>query len=239
MSQTSYRNFAYYYNQLIDESFYEDYLNYLKSLNDFENILDLACGSGTLSFMLKNDFNNVSGLDLSNEMLMIAQQKNQESKKGINFIQQDLKELSIFKDSYDLIVCTLDSLNYIESEYLNKIFKEVYQGLKKGGYFVFDVLTQFYIDEIVNDYYQCEEFNDFEYVWQVNKIDDQVIRHQLEILTDKETFKEVHWQFIHQPNLIEQLLKDNNLVIEKVHYGYSELDDSQPARIYYTIKKEI
>lgn len=239
MSLTSYRNFAYYYNQLIDETFYDDYVEYIKSLGNFENILDLACGSGTLSFKLKNKFNNVCGLDLSNEMLMIAQQKNQENKKGISFIQQDLKELNIYQDSYDLVVCTLDSLNYIESEYLNNIFKEVSKALKKDGYFVFDLLTQYYIDEIVDDYYQSEEFNDFEYVWQVNKIDDHIIRHQLEILTDQETYKEVHWQFIHDNELIEQLIKDNNLSIEQVHYGYSELDDTKPARVYYTIKKEI
>lgn len=241
MSKTtnSYHNFAYYYSQLIDESFYQDYLAFLQPYAPFNNIIDLACGSGTLCFLLKNEFNEVVGLDMSEEMLMIAQNKNYEKKKGVKFLQQDLRTLILLEDEYDLITCTLDSLNYIENiDDINNIFKQVSKALKSNSLFAFDLLTQFYLDEIVADYYQCEEVNDFEYVWQTNKIADTVLKHDLKIVSDREQYEEVHYQYIHDFNKVENMLKENNLKIIETKEASNELNTRDSSRRYYLVKKE-
>lgn len=235
----SYHNFAYYYNQLIPIEFYEDVVTRLKDIKDFDNILDLACGSGTLCFMMKNQTNEVTGLDLSQEMLMIAQDYNIKHKKGVQFINQDMTQLQLHSNVYDLVTCTLDSLNYIEYETdINSIIEKVSTSLQDGGYFCFDLLTQFYIDNIVENHYQCEEINDFEYVWQVNKINDHSIRHDLKILTDDNQYSEVHYQYIHDFTNIEEQLNNNDLKIIEKRLETNELDNRQASRVYYLCKKE-
>ncbi|WP_423364353.1 class I SAM-dependent DNA methyltransferase [Mycoplasma sp. P36-A1] len=234
----SYRNFAYYYNQLIPLSFYEEVKDTINNIKEFNNILDLACGSGTLAFMLKNSENEVTGLDLSAEMLMIANDYNHEHKKGVSFIQQDLKELTLPKNTYDLITCTLDSLNYISPlESIEHIFKEVSKALQPNGYFVFDMLTQFYIDEIVNDYYQFEDLEEFSYDWEVSKIAKHEIKHELVIEANNNIYKEEHLQYIYDFAVIEQILEKYNLEIIKKTYDYNELDESKPSRNNYITKK--
>lgn len=235
----SYHNFAYYYNQLIPTDFYDNVVNRLVKIKKFDKILDLACGSGTLCFKLKTNNNEVTGLDLSQEMLMIAQEYNLNNKKGVQFINQDLTDLHLQNETYDLITCTLDSFNYIELDsQISKIITNVANSLVNDGYFYFDLLTQFYIDEIVNDYYQCEEVNDFEYVWQVERIDDTAIRHDLQILCDEEQYFEQHLQYIHDFNVIENILSNNGLVIVEKYNETNELNTSKPSRISYLCKKE-
>ncbi|MDF9866682.1 SAM-dependent methyltransferase [Bacilli bacterium PM5-3] len=234
----SYQNFAYYYNKLIPHDFYQDYANKINDYGNFNNILDLACGSGTLCFILKNDYNYVSGLDLSQEMLMIAQDYNQENKKGVQFINQDLNFLNITKNSYDLITCTLDSLNYIEQEKsIMEIIKSVSNSLMDNGLFCFDILTDFYVDNVVNDYYQCEELDDFEYVWKVKKVDNKIIKHDLTILSDDNSYHEEHLQFIYDESLIENYLNKYDLIIKDKEYEYNELNDEKPSRVYYVCQR--
>lgn len=235
---TSYHNFAYYYNQLIDESFYDDYVLRLNELGNFNNILDLGCGSGSLAFKLKNDHNQVLGMDLSNEMLMIAMERNVNEKKGVQFVQQDFKDLILPKNSFDLVVSTLDTLNYLETIYIKDIFSKVYDSLIVGGYFCFDLLTQFYLDEVVNDYYQCEEMGEFEYVWQVKKKDANLMYHQLEIISDLHQFKEEHYQYLHDFKYIKQLLVEIGFKIVDIDNQFYEIDDRQPVRNYFICLKE-
>lgn len=234
----SYHNFAYYYNQLIDESFYDDYVLRLSELKKFNNILDLGCGSGSLAFKLKNDYNQVLGIDLSNEMLMIAMERNVQEKKGIQFVQQDFKELILPKNNFDLVVSTLDSLNYLETIYLKDIFTKVFDSLVVGGYFCFDLLTQFYLDEVVNDYYQCEEMGEFEYVWQVKKKDEQLMYHQLEIISDLHHFKEEHYQYLHDFNFVKKTLEEVGFKIVDIDNQFYEIDMRQPVRNYFICLKE-
>lgn len=238
MNKNSYQTFAYYYNQLIPNEFYEKYAQKIKSYHDFQSILDLACGSGTLCFLLKNEYNEVSGLDLSEEMLMIALEKNIALKKGINFINANMIDDISLKNNYDLITCTLDSLNYLDSlNKVEKVFTNVSSSLQKGGYFFFDVLTQFYIDEIVDDYYQAEKIDEFEYEWQVKKVDDNVIKHNLSIFVDDKFFSEEHYQYIYHEKEIEDILQANKLEIINKEYDYNDLDSSQASRVYYVTRK--
>lgn len=238
MKNNSYHTFAYYYNQLIPIAFYQDYANKINDNYQFNSILDLACGSGTLCFLLKDGFNEVTGLDLSEEMLMIALENNLALKKGISFIEADMVENVYAKENYDLVTCTLDSLNYLDSQTkLEKVFKNVYQALQKDGYFFFDVLTQFYIDEIVNDYYQSEQLADFEYEWHVAKIDAKKIKHDLNIFVEDQCFSEQHYQYIYDESLIDQLVKENGFEIVNKEYESNELDSSEASRIYYEIRK--
>lgn len=235
----NYVNFAHYYNQLIDKGFYQDYVKKINNIRNFKNIIDLGCGSGTLCFMLKTADNEVSGVDLSTEMLMMAQNYNLEHQCGVYFFNQDLKDLTLHKNYYDLITCTLDTLNYVERlEDVKKIFTTVYEALQEGGYFMFDVLTPFYIDKIVNDYTQTEKLDSFEYVWHVEKVAEKQIKHQLKINDGENEYYEEHYQYIYKYESLMRLLKEVGFQAVSINEGYNELDSSNASRLYFTCVKE-
>lgn len=235
----NYINFAYYYNQLIDDNFYNNYVQRINNIKKFKNIIDLGCGSGRLCFMLKKIDNEVSGVDLSPEMLMIAQNYNLEHCCGVYFFNQDLKILTLNKEYYDLVTCTLDTLNYVDGvENIKNIFNIVYESLQDDGYFIFDILTPFYIDKIVNDYTQSEKLDTFEYTWHVEKIASQQIKHQLKITDTEYEYYEEHYQYIYEPEKLKSLLKEIGFKVVSVCEEYNELNSSQAARLYFTCVKE-
>lgn len=233
----SYHIFAYYYKQLIPVSFYRQYKNRVDELGQFKNILDLGCGSGTLCELLKRADNTVTGLDLSEEMLMMAQDENRRRHLGIEYLKQDLNELRLHKHSYDLILCTLDTLNYLDTqEGLEHVFAQVSVALSKNGYFIFDVLTEHYFTKVVAEYYQSEELSDFTYEWYVKLVAANIIKHDLIIETATELFKEEHYQYLYKPEVLVELLSKHHLLIEKMAEEYNELDDRLPSRLYYYVR---
>lgn len=103
--------------------------------------VDLACGTGSVAALLAGRGIAVTGVDLSEEMLTVAQQKTWELTPRPFFVCQDLSELRLPR-GVDLAVCALDSLDYItEPQRCAAAIKRVYRCLNPGGIFIFDVNT--------------------------------------------------------------------------------------------------
>ncbi len=105
------------------------------------SILDLACGEGTFAVEMAKEGYNVTGVDLSPEMLRLAAKKAEKENVSVDFINQDMREINV-EGKFDLATCWFDSLNYMLSpEDLEKTFRNVVGALKPGGHFVFDIRT--------------------------------------------------------------------------------------------------
>lgn len=105
-------------------------------------ILDLACGTGSLTLELARRGYEMIGVDLSPEMLSEAAEKNQDV-EGIApiFLCQSMDKLDLY-GTIDACVCCLDSVNYVtDPNKLKKAFARVYLFLMPGGLFLFDVNT--------------------------------------------------------------------------------------------------
>ena len=103
--------------------------------------VDLACGTGSVAWILAEKGMEVVGVDLSEEMLCVAQQKAQEASNRPIFVCQPLQALRLPK-GVDLAVCALDSLDYItDPADCKKAIQRVYKVLNPGGCFIFDVNT--------------------------------------------------------------------------------------------------
>ena len=106
-----------------------------------ETAVDLACGTGSVALLLARDGLRVTGVDLSEEMLTVAQQKACGLPQPPLFVCQPLQELRLPK-GVDLAVCALDSLDYIlDPTDCRKAIRRVYKALNPGGIFIFDVNT--------------------------------------------------------------------------------------------------
>lgn len=103
------------------------------------DILDLGCGEGYCARELSGrGAASVTGVELSEEMVQMAQQQEAELQQGLTFRQGDVTALEDAPNSYDLAVGVF-VYNYLNTQQMLKSFTEVFRVLKKGGRFVFSV----------------------------------------------------------------------------------------------------
>ena len=127
-----------------------DYIDEVFALYDKkpELILDLACGTGNLTVELDKRGYDMTGLDLSAEMLSVAVSKNKKNKNNILWINQDMCSFELY-GTVDAVICCFDSLNYIlNEENIKKCFMTVYNYLNPGGLFIFDVNSKYKFETI-------------------------------------------------------------------------------------------
>jgi len=136
------------------------------------SLLDLACGTGTISEQLKDRF-EITGLDLDEEMLKQFRKRN----PGLKTVLGSMSDLSGLAQ-YDAIVLFGDSLNYLLTiEEVKKTLCEAIDHLKMGGVFFFDMHTPARYTEFLEEY--CEEgvVVDTPFQWTIQSLPDELINH--------------------------------------------------------------
>ena len=112
-----YSSLAAYYDILNDSIDYDKWFCFLKNVcktNGFfpSSVLDLACGTGQMALRFAREGYDTTAIDLSPEMLALAKQKADAEKLDILFLNQDMAKFELY-GTVDLIVCCLDSINYL------------------------------------------------------------------------------------------------------------------------------
>ncbi len=135
MSQ--YEEMSLVYDQLTQDQPYEKWYELVaNNCENGSNILDVGCGTGSLTVQLV-DLGQVTGMDLSIDMLTVASQKS----TSVNWIEGDMTSFDL-QQKFDVITIFCDSLNYLQDENaVIETFKNVYNHLNDSGVFMFDVHT--------------------------------------------------------------------------------------------------
>ena len=126
----SYDDFSRFYDRLTDNVEYEkraDYFCRLLSLCDIKGgiLLDLGCGTGSMSIKMADKGFDVIGVDSSIGMLGIAQQKMYESEKQILFLNQNMQDIDLY-GTVDCAICVLDGINHLNNaDEVKETFKKV------------------------------------------------------------------------------------------------------------------
>ncbi len=163
----SYNSFAIVYDELTQDVEYEKRAEYIRKLLvkngcDIGRLLDLACGTGTLSAFLASYGYEMILSDLSSDMLAIAAEK----LDNALIICQDMRKLNL-GSTVNAAVCSLDGINHLTSPSdVKKTFYAVSKHLEKGGVFVFDVNTPFKHEYVLGDNTFVYETDDAYVVWQ-------------------------------------------------------------------------
>lgn len=149
-----YNYLAFRYDELTENVDYKLRSDYISGFFDKYgvtkngSVLDLACGTGTMSLLMKNKGYNVIGIDLSDEMLSIAENK---SDGQISFIKAEMQDFKL-SEPVDACMCNLDAVNHLNSiEDVGKAFSCVYNSLKENGIFIFDVNTVYKHNSVLAD----------------------------------------------------------------------------------------
>ena len=142
----AYHALAASYDRLTNDVNYEATVDFYRQILKKEGLkpetaVDLACGTGSVAWILAREGLQVTGVDMSEQMLSVASQKYPLAPNRPVFICQPLQELALPR-AVDLAVCALDSLDYITSpDDCEKAIQRVYKVLNPGGCFIFDVNT--------------------------------------------------------------------------------------------------
>ncbi len=144
---SAYEALASSYDSLTYDIPYEDMLAYMEAMllrhdRHPESVLDLACGTGSMSVLLAKKGYRVIASDLSEDMLAMAYEKAMDLETPPFFICQPMQRLRL-PYTVDWVVCCLDSLNYVtDPTDCRAAFRRVFDALSDGGAFVFDINSE-------------------------------------------------------------------------------------------------
>ena len=169
---TSYEGFAYLYDQFMDNIPYSEWFQYLLSLfcqygiSKNGTIAELGCGTGNLLRYMADAGYSVIGIDNSTDMLTIAADKLSDY-SNVQLLLQNMQELDLGECCCTAFYSLCDSMNYLlTAEDLSATFQHVRKHLCSGGYFIFDLKTRYFYEEILGDQVFCDHQEKGSYIWE-------------------------------------------------------------------------
>jgi len=187
-------------------------------------LLDLCCGTGTLTFMMAERGYEMIGVDLSGEMLAVAAAKLEDFQGAVKpiFLCQEASELDLF-GTVEGAYCSLDGMNYLPPEELPELFRRLYLFIEPGGRFAFDFHSPERLRSLDGGTF-VDEDEDMLCLWRAEfDGEEQVLVYGMDIfrrrgrLWQRET--EEHYEFVHEPETLIGLLENCGFVDVKLMTG--------------------
>ncbi|WP_432355190.1 class I SAM-dependent DNA methyltransferase [Sporosarcina sp. A2] len=242
-----YSQFASVYDELMQDIPYPAYADLihtaLNGLSD-KRILDVACGTGILSVILAERGANVTGIDLSEEMLTVAKKRAQNRFPSLQFMHQAMQQLAV-PDQFDAAVIPIDSLNYLEDEQqVNQTFKGIYDALLPGGLLLFDVHSTFKTDVLIMESPFTHVSQDISYIWETEEGEEtHSVHSDLAFFVREEDgryirFDEVHYQRTYPVMKYVEMLERTGFTVERIFADWEdEAPEEESERIFFQVRK--
>ena len=196
-------------------------------------VLELGCGTGTMTEILASAGYDMIGIDQSEEMLEEALEKKQESGHEILYLCQDMREFELY-GTVRAIICICDSMNYIleEEEILGTLTSAAHNYLDYGGLFIFDLNTEYKYRELLGEQTIAENREEGSFIWE-NYYDEESMINEYDLtlfvkepsgLYRKE--EENHFQRAYSLGTIRELVKRSGLNLLHIYDAFTH----EPAR---------
>lgn len=229
-----YKGFSYYFDQIMEYIDYTEWLSFTKQfVSKNSSILDLACGSGTLACLLAVEGYKVDGLDLSEEMISLANDKFKAYHILNNLYVSDMSSFTM-PNKYDAITCYFDSINHLpDLSYVKSMMESVYNNLNDNGLFLFDVFSKSKY-EAMDDTDISEDFEDFSYNWKIKLYKPNVLSHDISIKGETdihEIYNEYYYDY-------KDFIDLNKFEIIHVCGDFNDDLDVEDERILVVLKKK-
>lgn len=210
-----YRFLAPWYDKLTGDVPYERFADFYEAEfrrdgGEFKLLLDLCCGTGTLTNVLSRRGYEMIAVDSSVEMLMEAQGKSADLETPPLFLCQDAAALDLY-GTVDAAVCSLDGMNYIPPEDLPEVFRRLRLFVRPGGLLIFDIRTPDFLRSLDGDVF-VDEQEDVLCLWRADFEEElPAILYGMDIFSRQgrlwQRESEEHVEYAHEPAALQTLLE--------------------------------
>ena len=250
----AYTSFAEVYDLFQDNVPYEEWCEYLAGLLgeygvDHGLVLDLGCGTGSLTELLARRGYDMIGVDNSGEMLEIAMEKREKSGLDILYLLQDMREFELY-GTVAAVVSICDSMNYIlEREDLTQVLRLVNNYLDPGGVFIFDLNTPYKYRELLADNTFAEDREESSFIWE-NFYDEeeQINEYDLTLFIRRavpgceeplyQKFQETHYQRAYSLEEIQEALALAGMEFVTAYDAFTKDAPRKESERIYVIARE-
>jgi ubiquinone/menaquinone biosynthesis C-methylase UbiE len=204
-----------------------------------QSMLDVCCGTGTVTELLIDEGFEVEGFDLSAKMIEIAQMKAKERGQSVRYCVQDAATFDMGR-RYDAAFSFYDSLNNIlEPDRLSSAFHRVAEHLEPGGSFVFDMNTAYAFEMRMFDQQSLRKGKAIRYQWKGDWDErSQIITVTMDFWKDGNAFREVHRQRAYPIDTIRQMLYEAGFDDIQVFKSYSlKPPRDKSDRVHYCARR--
>ena len=249
----AYGAFALCYDRLMEHMPYDRWLEWVKCswerYGKPHTVVDLGCGTGTLTIALAEAGLKVYGLDNSPDMLAVAEAKVKEradaGRGEMVFLEQDMRDWTL-TESVDAVYSFCDSLNYLPGlSDLGSTFASVFRALRPNGLFLFDMLSENQYEWYGKEQPFVLDEDDVAYIWHCDYDKDEgLIEHDLTIFFSEDggktfrRFDECHVQRAYAPSIVVRELERAGFVDVRCGSDFSWNEpNEQSERLFFAAVK--
>ena len=215
-----YNALAPWYDSLTGDIPYDRFIEFYEAEfardgGEFRLVLDLCCGTGSLTWLMAEKGYEMIAVDQSVEMLMEAQYKLSDAEIRPLFLCQSAEELDLY-GTVDAAVCSLDGMNYIPPEALPEVFRRLNLFIRPGGLFIFDIRTPEVLRSLDGDIF-VDEKDDVLCLWRAD-FDEELsaIVYGMDLFSRRGMHwvreSEEHIEYSYEPEHIAKLLSEAGFV---------------------------
>lgn len=212
---SAYGPLAFWYDRLTLDIPYEAFADFYEKEfsadgGEFKILLDLCCGTGTLTWLLAERGYEMIAADVSPDMLMQAASKAAEVSVPPLFLCQDASALDLY-GTVDAAVCSLDGMNYIPESELPEVFHRLHLFVRPGGLLIFDIKTPEWFKS-VDGSVSVDETEDMLCLWRAEfDTEENAICYGMDIFSKSGSLwrrdSEEHIEYAHSPERLAELLE--------------------------------
>ena len=241
---SSYGPLSLWYDTLTGDIPYGEFADFYEAQfgidgGEFKTLLDLCCGTGTLTALMAHRGYEMIAVDASVDMLMQASGKASDAEIVPLYLCQDACELDLY-GTVDAVVCSLDGMNYIPAEELPELFRRLHLFIRPEGLMIFDIRTPEFLRALDGDIF-VDEKEDVLCLWRAD-FDEELsaIVYGMDIfslerrgLWSRES--EEHIEYAHTPEKLRALLEAAGFGDVAVRH---DCPQGNAGRIFITAKRK-
>lgn len=245
----AYTSFASVYDAFMDNVPYEEWAEYLWGLLKEYGVedglvLDLGCGTGSLTEILAQKGYDMIGIDNAEDMLQIAMEKRAESGLDILYLLQDMREFELY-GTVAAVVSICDSMNYLtDYEDFVETLRLVNNYLDPQGVFIFDLNTVHKYRDIIGDSTIAEARDQCSFIWDNSYDEDsQINQYDLSLFIQEEDdlyrrFDETHYQRAYTLDEVRKAVDEAGMELVAVYDAFTREAPTQESQRIYVIARE-